>query len=74
MKVCPLVDGRHNNIDELWRCKALNVIIDDMATGEQFHPINNGADVAYSFIALTCCLERPEIPDGLLPMQNISCI
>jgi hypothetical protein len=55
MKVCPLVDGLHNNIDELWRCKAQKVIIDGIATGEEFHLINNGADVAYSFIALTCC-------------------
>jgi hypothetical protein len=45
-----------------------------MATGEEFHLINNGADVAYSFIALTCCLEHSGIPNGLLPMQNISCI
>jgi hypothetical protein len=47
MKVCPLVDGPHNNIDERWFCKAQNLKIDEMATGEEFHPVDDGSNATY---------------------------
>jgi hypothetical protein len=55
MKVCPLVDERHNNIHERLRCKALNEKVGDLATDEEFHPIDYRADHCRLIYCPTLC-------------------
>jgi hypothetical protein len=57
MKVCPLVYGLHKSIDELWRCKVLNVSINDMATGARSFTPSTMELMLPIHLLPDCCLE-----------------